>query len=42
MLSGQPSLPAEVITGTSMQGPKALKNKDGKTFAELYLKEMKE
>lgn len=34
--SGQPSLPAEVITGTSMQGPKALKNKDGKTFAELY------
>ena len=34
--SGLPSLPAEVITGTSMQGPTALKNKEGKTFAELY------
>ncbi len=40
--SGLPSLPAEVITGTSMQGPAALKNKDGKTFAELYPKEKKE
>ena len=40
--SGLPSLPAEVITGTSMQGPNALKNKDGKTFAELYSKEKKE
>lgn len=40
--SGLPSLPAEVITGTSMQGPTALKNKDGKTFAELYPKEKKE
>lgn len=34
--SGLPSLPAEVITGTSMQGPVALKTKEGKTFAELY------
>lgn len=34
--SGQPSLPAEVITGTSMQGPTALKTKEGKTFAEMH------
>ena len=34
--SGQPSLPAEVITGTSMQGPVALKTKEGKTFAEMH------
>ena len=37
--SGLPSLPAEVITGTSMQGPTALKTKEGKTFAELHPKE---
>lgn len=35
--SGQPSKVAEVITGTSMQGTTAFKNKDGKTFAELYI-----
>ena len=34
--SGRPSLPAEIITGTSMQGTTALTNNDGKTFAELY------
>lgn len=34
--SGKPSKVAEIITGTSMQGPTAFKNKDGKTFAELY------
>ena len=27
---------ASQLTGTSMQGPTALKNKDGITFAELY------
>ena len=37
--SGLPSLPAAVITGSSMQGTTAFKNKDGKTFAELYPKE---
>lgn len=37
--SGLPSLPAEVITGTSMQGTKAFKNKDGETFIELFPKE---
>lgn len=37
--SGLPSLPAEVITGTAMQGPTALKNRDGQTFAELHPKE---
>ena len=37
--SGLPSLPAEVITGTSMQGPTALKTKEGKTFAEMHPKE---
>ena len=37
--SGLPSLPAEVITGTSMQGTTAFKDKDGKTFAEVYPKE---
>lgn len=37
--SGLPSLPAEVITGTSMQGPMALKNNEGKTFAELHPKD---
>lgn len=36
--SGLPSLPAEVITGTSMQGTTAFKDKDGKTFAEVYPK----
>ncbi|MCF0180617.1 MAG: GIY-YIG nuclease family protein [Bacteroidaceae bacterium] len=35
--SGKPSLPCEIVTGTAMQGPKLLKNKEGKTFAELYL-----
>ena len=34
--TGKPSLPCEVVTGTAMQGPKLLKNKHGKTFAELY------
>lgn len=34
--SGLPTKVAEVITGTSMQGPKAFKTKDGKTFAEVY------
>lgn len=34
--SGRPSLIAEIITGTSMQGTTALVNKDGKTFADLY------
>ena len=37
--SGLPSLPAEVITGTSMQGTKAFKNKEGKSFIELFPKE---
>ena len=37
--SGLPSLPAEVITGTSMQGTTAFKDKDGKTFAEVYPRE---
>lgn len=37
--SGTPSLPAEVITGTAMQGPKALRNSDGRTFAEIHPKE---
>lgn len=36
--SGKPSTPASVITGTSMQGTTAFKNKDGKTFADLYQK----
>lgn len=35
--SGQPSGVAGVITGTSMQGTTAFKNKVGKTFAELFL-----
>lgn len=34
--TGRPSFPAEIITGTSMQGTTALVNKDGKTFADLY------
>ncbi len=34
--TGRPSFPAEIITGTSMQGTTALINKDGKTFADLY------
>lgn len=37
--SGLPSLPAEVITGTAMQGTTAFKTKEGKTFAELHSKE---
>ena len=37
--SGLPSLPAEVITGTSMKGTKAFKNKEGKSFIELFPKE---
>lgn len=35
--SGQPSKVAEVITGTSMQGTTAFKNKEGKTFADIYI-----
>lgn len=35
--SGMPSGVAGVITGTSMQGTAAFKNKEGKTFAELFL-----
>lgn len=34
--SGKPSLPAAVITGTSMQGTTAFKTKEGQTFAELF------
>lgn len=37
MKSGLPSGVAGVITGTSMQGTKAFRNKEGKTFAELFL-----
>lgn len=34
--SGRPSLPAEIVTGTSMQGTTALVNKGGKTFVDLF------
>ena len=34
--NGRPSLPAEIVTGTSMQGTTALVNKDGKTFVDLF------
>lgn len=37
--TGKPSMPAEVITGYAMQGTTAFKNKEGKTFAELFPKE---
>ena len=34
--TGRPSFPAEIITGTAMQGTTALVNNDGKTFVDLY------
>lgn len=34
--SGRPSLSAEIVTGTSMQGTTALVNKDNKTFVDLF------